>query len=148
MKIVPSSAGPARVTLQFTHGISSVTDQNTLNIVNKSDLLTQKLGDPPSTGAAQVSVKTGENMEALVTEITDRVRNLVGNQEIVPLTRARHREALTLCAAALGKAASGSEIELIAEDIRAAVRALGRITGRVDIEEVLDRLFGEFCIGK
>jgi len=50
--------------------------------------------------------------------------------------------------AALARALDGSEVELIAEDVRLAARALGRITGRVDVEDVLDAIFGEFCIGK
>ncbi len=65
-----------------------------------------------------------------------------------PLTRARHRAALTETAAALGRVGVEQPIELIAEDLRLAANALGRITGRVDVEDVLDRIFAEFCIGK
>jgi tRNA modification GTPase len=68
------------------------------------------------------------------------------------LTRARHREALEECRAALGRflaAAPGNTTpELAAEDLRLAARALGRITGRVDVDEVLDVIFRDFCIGK
>ena len=48
----------------------------------------------------------------------------------------------------LARASEGSEIELIAEDIRLSTRAMGKITGHVDVEDILDRLFNEFCIGK
>jgi tRNA modification GTPase len=68
------------------------------------------------------------------------------------LTRARHREALEDCRAALERfldaADSDKTPELAAEDLRLAARALGRITGRVDVEDVLDAIFRDFCIGK
>ena len=65
-----------------------------------------------------------------------------------PLTRARHRNALEQCALALARFAEATAPELAAEDLRAAAHALGRITGRVDVEDVLDAIFAGFCIGK
>ena len=65
-----------------------------------------------------------------------------------PLTRARHREALEAVVEALGRAENAVLPELQAEDIRLANRALARITGRVDVEDVLDVIFMDFCIGK
>ena len=64
------------------------------------------------------------------------------------LTRARHRQALEECAAALVRASTAAVPELAAEDLRLAVRAIGRITGTVDVEDVLDAIFRDFCIGK
>jgi tRNA modification GTPase len=87
----------------------------------------------------------------------------------IPLTRLRHRTALADCAAALARAAGpgigsgrgtgsesepgneadfGAASELVAEDVRLAARALGRVTGRVDVEDLLDVIFSDFCIGK
>ncbi len=67
------------------------------------------------------------------------------------VTRARHRQALEGTVAALDRAlahgASGSE-ELIAEELRSAATMLGRLTGRVDVEDILDVIFRDFCIGK
>ena len=60
----------------------------------------------------------------------------------------RHRLALMDAVAALDRAATAASIELLAEDLRLAVRAIGRITGRVDVEDILDVIFREFCIGK
>ena len=67
------------------------------------------------------------------------------------VTRARHRQALEETVAALDRAlahgGSGHE-ELIAEELRVAATTLGRLTGRVDVEDILDVIFRDFCIGK
>jgi tRNA modification GTPase len=68
--------------------------------------------------------------------------------EAPALTRPRHRAALAEALAALEHARDAAVPELLAEDLRIAMRAVGRITGRVDVEEVLDFVFRDFCIGK
>jgi tRNA modification GTPase len=65
-----------------------------------------------------------------------------------PPTRARHREALTRCLDALDRARCAHLPELGAEELRRAADELGRITGRIDIEDMLDAIFRDFCIGK
>jgi tRNA modification GTPase len=65
-----------------------------------------------------------------------------------PLTRARHRAALTDAAARLAAATSAPLAELRAEDLRQALRAIGRITGAVPVDDVLDTIFADFCLGK
>ena len=96
----------------------------------------------------EISVTTGEGIERLI----ETTRNLVAERfavgETPILTRARHRTALEECAAALRGAETSTLPELMAEDLRLAVRALGRITGRVSVEDILDVVFAEFCIGK
>jgi tRNA modification GTPase len=69
-----------------------------------------------------------------------------GDQPV--LTRLRHREALEDCRQTLARGLAIGPVELKAEELRLATRALGRITGRVDVEDVLDVIFREFCIGK
>ncbi|MCE9523741.1 MAG: tRNA uridine-5-carboxymethylaminomethyl(34) synthesis GTPase MnmE, partial [Alphaproteobacteria bacterium] len=74
-----------------------------------------------------------------------------GGSESMPMTRARHREALQDVHSALLRAPGAlavQALDLAAEDLRIAARALGRITGRVDVEDLLDVIFREFCIGK
>ncbi len=96
-----------------------------------------------------VSVRTGEGMAALAAALTRTVARLCGEGlDSVPLTRHRHRAALEACAAALDAAADETAPELVAERVRAAVQALGRITGRVDVDDLLDVVFRDFCIGK
>ena len=114
-----------------------------------------------------VSAQTGAGVPILIKRLGVTVAALVGDVPEVgdasllavadrvlappPLTRARHREALTQCLAALDRALAqglGSAAELVAEDVRLAARALGRITGRVGVEDLLDVIFRDFCIGK
>ena len=64
------------------------------------------------------------------------------------LTRARHREALENAREALRRSLDTSLPELRAEDLRLAWRSLGRITGQTDVEDLLDVIFADFCIGK
>ena len=63
--------------------------------------------------------------------------------------RLRHRQLLEECAAALLRyEGAWQEVDIAAEELRAAARALGKLTGAIDTEEVLDSIFSEFCIGK
>jgi tRNA modification GTPase len=64
------------------------------------------------------------------------------------VTRRRQKEAIGDAMAALSKVKRGTPEELAADLLRIASDAMGRLTGRVDVEDVLDRLFAEFCIGK
>ncbi|WP_374301714.1 tRNA uridine-5-carboxymethylaminomethyl(34) synthesis GTPase MnmE [Ferrovibrio sp.] len=100
-----------------------------------------------------VSVRNGAGMTALLEALEREVVTRIGISGSATLTRARHREALTDCVAALDRFLTGNgrnnpAPELAAEDVRLAARALGRITGRIDVEDLLDVIFRDFCIGK
>ena len=117
-------------------------------LINKCDLLPAR--HPP---ALYVSAKTGEGIEELLAWLEQQVIARVGGSETMPMTRLRHRHALDEAHQALRRAVTAFKSEtwhadLIAEDIRLAARALGRITGRVDVEDLLDVIFHDFCIGK
>ena len=104
----------------------------------------------PSAGELAVSSVTRQGLDALEAVIIERAQADLGKSESAPLTRLRHQEAVREGIDALDRALTASvhAPELVAEDLRLAARALGRITGRVDMEDVLDRLFAQFCIGK
>jgi tRNA modification GTPase len=124
-------------------------DAGAVVLLNKIDL-------KPASGALTldgkkvwpVSLASGEGFEAAHGAIAARVRELADTGPALALTRARHRAALEACVAALERAHGAGQPELVAEDLRLAGRALGRITGAVDVEELLDAIFREFCIGK
>jgi len=129
--------------------VRALADANTLVVANKIDLAAAA-PDLPGHAVAGISARTGAGLDAFIAELARAVaRRLGGTDTTAPvITRARHREALLDCAAALNRAQAGVDAELIAEDLRLAARALGRITGRVGVEDVLDVIFREFCIGK
>ena len=106
------------------------------------------LGRAPA-GAPAVSVKSGEGIDALVDHIAEHAA--AGTSGAGPaLTRSRHRHALEAAAAALERVErlEKKDAELVAEELRSAAQALARVTGRVDVEELLGAIFSEFCIGK
>jgi len=88
--------------------------------------------------------------EAARAALTTHVVDALSGAEFPAATRIRHAESLTEARGYLQRALSdvGLEVELAAEDVRLAARALSRITGRIDPEDVLDRVFSSFCIGK
>jgi tRNA modification GTPase len=117
-----------------------------IRAVNKTDLA----APPSGADALPLSVKTGAGLDALIARLTDAVRDAADLGASPAITRARHRHELEHCAAALARFldADFTELELRAEDLREAATALGRLTGRVDVEEILGKIFSEFCIGK
>jgi tRNA modification GTPase len=137
--------------------VAPAIDGDALLVVNKIDLrrphpaVAAAALAPRPARAVAVSVRTGEGMAellaALAAQVAERVGAL-GPGTAPALTRARHRAALEDCVAALERFEGAALAELAAEDVRLAARALGRITGRVDVEEILDVIFRDFCIGK
>lgn len=110
------------------------------------------LGPPNSLapGELVISTTTGEGLDGLVTRIADLAAQALADGAGPPLTQPRHRAALAACHDALTAFLDGDpgQTELRAENLRQAAHALGRITGRVDAEDVLDQIFSRFCIGK
>lgn len=120
-----------------------------LVVLNKTDIRYVPEPGIGGRGTFPVSAKTGAGMEALLAALTARVRDQAGLTEEPGLTRVRHREAVAESAAHLRRFLAGQgDVALRAEDLRLAARALGRVTGRVDVEELLDVIFRDFCIGK
>ncbi len=114
-----------------------------LLVASKSDLG----GEGPS-GALRISALTGEGLDALRRRLTMEARDLTESSGPPPLTQARHRAALRDAEAHLIAAEQADLAELRGEDLRLAMRALGRITGHVGVEDILDTVFSSFCIGK
>jgi tRNA modification GTPase len=117
-----------------------------LTIFNKSDLPW-----PGKRDGIAISLRTGAGLDSMIAALTDAVRERLESPNEAPvLTRKRHRHALEQAVRSLQHAltAPDDHPELLAEDLRLALRSLGRITGRVDVEELLDAVFKDFCIGK
>ncbi len=119
-----------------------------ITVLNKVDLAAPKQTAALDSGTVAVSAVQGTGIDDLLAGITGAAEESFSGAAATPaLTRTRHRSALEDCVEALNRAAS-VEGEVLAEDLRLAVRSLGRITGAVDVEDLLDRIFAEFCIGK
>ncbi|GLR79247.1 tRNA uridine-5-carboxymethylaminomethyl(34) synthesis GTPase MnmE [Azospirillum oryzae] len=130
-------------------------DADTVVVFNKTDLATDGNLRPglslivaPILAPILVSAHTGAGLKALEEKLTVFSADRLAIGSAPSLTRARHRAALMECRESLLRALDAPLPELAAEDVRLASRALGRITGRVDVEDLLDVIFQDFCIGK
>ena len=115
---------------------------NSLLVCNKTDLY------HAAEGTIGISVLTHSGMDVLRTVLADRARALTSGRAAAPFTRARHRAALEETVHHIGRALDMNWPEMRGEEMRLAMRALGRLTGAVDVEALLDTVFGQFCIGK
>ena len=95
-----------------------------------------------------ISAKTGDGLAGLESALQDAASKAMTSDAAFTITRLRHKALLETAVADLDAALAAKEEEVIAELLRRASDALGRLIGRIDVEDVLDKLFGEFCIGK
>ena len=105
------------------------------------------MSGPPPAGRL-VSALTGDGVSGLRDAINRWAMDVTRHGEPALLAHARHRTAFAEAAAAVRAAAGTTEDVLRTEDLRRAAHALGRIAGRVDVDDVLDHIFSQFCIGK
>lgn len=126
----------------------ALVDKDTVVVLNKTDLADAPIRTVGSQDAVAVSARTGSGLAELERRLTAFTADRLAGSGAPALTRARHRSALEECRDALRRALTAPLPELMAEDVRLASRALGRITGRVDVEDLLDVIFRDFCIGK
>jgi tRNA modification GTPase len=122
-------------------------------VPNKTDLLASAPEAIPcqSGQTFPVSALTGIGLPELIAALGRHAETALAGAETSLVTRERHRVALRKVVEALDRALaegpSGRE-DIVAEELRLAARELGRLTGRVDVEDVLDVIFRDFCIGK
>lgn len=137
--LLPQWDGPTR----------SMVDGDAVVVLNKGDVAAGPLpiqldGQP----VLSLSARSGDGIDRLLTVLEAAVAARYAVAAAPALTRSRHRVAVEDCLAALSRFDPWAEVELAAEDLRLAAAAIGRITGRVDVDELLDVVFREFCIGK
>ncbi|WP_149999978.1 tRNA uridine-5-carboxymethylaminomethyl(34) synthesis GTPase MnmE [Iodidimonas gelatinilytica] len=132
--------------------IADLLDEEAILVVNKGDCLKapsygQQKGAQPT---FVISVTEQQGLDALMACLTQKVTSLCDIGEAPAITRIRHRMALQEAVDCLERFFQSAQQDavLAAEDVRLATRALGRITGRVDVESLLDIVFSSFCIGK
>jgi len=132
--------------------LTSLIDGASIVVANKIDLVDAASRaaalDRMPPGALPLSTVTSEGMAGVLYRLAAAVKERYADEAAPVLTRSRHRAALGDCVDALRRSLVAALPELVAEDLRLAVRALGRITGRSDVEDILDIIFRDFCIGK
>jgi len=130
--------------------------EGVIRVITKADIAPERLraASPPATFV--ISSVTGSGIDALVAEITTRAHARVGDDDDPAPVNQRQRQLIARAlghldaALALAQGRAGSDVlpELLAEELRLAANTLGELTGHVDPEQVLDVVFGRFCIGK
>jgi tRNA modification GTPase len=125
-------------------------DSEVIWIWNKRDLALPRMAAPDGRPYVAISSVTGEGVANLEAEIAARLERLAAAGETALVTRRRHREALVSMTrhlqAALKKPAPA--LEIVTEELRLAAADMGRLTGHIDVESLLDLIFRDFCIGK
>ena len=132
--------------------LNDLLKNNAILIVNKSDLLKDKLHPEVSKlDHVLISLKDDLNIDKLIFKIKNILKNKFILEEDILITRERHRQHLIQCAEHLKNFLNKNnkkDFDTAAEDLRLATRHLGMIVGKVDVEEILGSIFNDFCIGK
>jgi tRNA modification GTPase len=125
-------------------------DNNTLIIINKSDLLAASKKDYAGTkhSALYVSTKTGHHIDLLIENLEKRIVSFFSSQAAPFITRESHLILLKECTQYLENSLQDISLELKCEELRQAANAVGKITGKIQVDDVLDVIFRQFCIGK
>ncbi len=128
-------------------------DENTMILFNKCDLPTaidDAIRPSNSIGSWPISAKTGKGLGDFMKAFEAEVEKRMDLTETPSITRTRHRAGLSSALDHLERflQADHFELEILSEDLRMAAREIGKITGHVDVEDVLEKIFNEFCIGK
>jgi tRNA modification GTPase len=126
-------------------------NESLAGVVNNQSTPTNEPEFKTSETKFNVSAVSGEGVDALLTSLTRHAETFLVGGESALVTRERHRRALEGARDALRRALGhdiASREDLLAEELQTAARALGRLTGRIDVEDILDVIFRDFCIGK
>ena len=138
--------------LDFKGILKDLMDENAILVINKSDLLTKNLNSEiKKLNHILISVKDNLNIDDLILKIKNKFKNKFITSNDILITRERHRQHLEQSLAYLKNFEEKNQAEdfdKAAEDLRLVTRHLGMIVGKVDVEEILDSIFNDFCIGK
>ena len=138
--------------LDFTGFLKDLFDENSILVINKSDLLQKNLDEQiKKLEHVLISIIKNSNLDILINKIKNKLKNKFISSEDILITRERHRQHLKQCVEHLknfGDKKKNDDLDKGAEDLRLATRHLGIIVGKVDVEEILSSIFNDFCIGK
>ena len=136
----------------FAGFLKDLISSKSILVVNKSDLgIDDMVKDFKKYDPIYISLKKDKNIEKLISEIKKKLKYQFIKSEDILITRERHRQHLEQCVSYLEEFKNkniSEEFDKAAEDLRLAIRHLGIIVGKVDVEEILGSIFNDFCIGK
>ena len=138
--------------IDFTGFLKDLFDENSILVINKSDLLKKNLDSQiKKIEHVLISIIKDSNLDILINKIKNKLKSKFVSAENILITRERHRQHLEQCVNHLKNfkdKKTNSDLDKGAEDLRLATRHLGMIVGKVDVEEILGSIFNDFCIGK
>ena len=138
--------------VDFRGFLAEISSDKAIFIVNKADLgIEETSSEIKKYNPIYISVKEEKNLDKLITLIKENLKNKFISSNDIFITRQRHRFNLEECVKNLEnfeQKKSIQDFDKAAEDLRLATRYLGKIVGKVDVEEILGSIFGDFCIGK
>ena len=138
--------------VDFNEVFKDLLDENAILVVNKSDLINEELNlNIKKFDHVSISIKNNLNIDELILMIKNKLKNKFVTSGDILITRERHRQHLLQCLDNLKnfiKKNEAKDFDKAAEDLRLATRHLGKIVGKVDVEELLGSIFNDFCIGK
>ena len=136
----------------FDDFLKNLVDENTILVINKSDLINKNLNNKINKSEhILISIKKNYNLNKLILKIKNKLKHKFITTNDILITRARHRHHLEECLDYLknfDEKNEAKDFDKAAEDLRLATRHLGMIVGKVDVEEILENIFNDFCIGK
>jgi len=148
IKIVLFDAGENKIDKKSLE----IIDKNTIVVLNKIDSVEQSKQEKDLIAKfpnlIKISALKNINIDVFMDILTKEVKDRVFGSESATITRKRHRSSLKKAEKYLKKSLEDKDLEFQAEDIRQAVNEIGKITGKVNVEELLDVIFSDFCIGK
>ena len=138
--------------VDFTGFLNDLVTDKSIIVINKIDLDYKNINQQiQKFNPILISIKNETNLEELINRIKDKLKNKFVSSNETLITRERHRHSLEACVQNLKnfeEKNSKEDFDKAAEDLRLATRHLGMIVGKVDVEEILDSIFNDFCIGK
>ena len=138
--------------VDFHSFLAALSQDKNIIVVNKVDNINNKINEEiRKLNPISISVKESKNIDLLIDEIKKKLENKFISSNDIIITRSRHRDNIEKCINHLKNFQdknSEEEFDKAAEDLRLAVRHLGLIVGKVDVEEILGSIFNDFCIGK
>jgi len=138
--------------VDFNGFLNDLVNEKAIFVLNKSDLGIQNINSKlKKLNPIVISLKDEKNIEELIAAIKIKLKNKFITSDDILITRERHRKHLEQCIQHLEifeNKNNAEDFDKAAEDLRLATRHLGKIVGKVDVEEILGSIFNDFCIGK